>query len=180
MAEQAHTRMTVEEFLDWDDGTDTRHMLVDGAIVAMAPPSSFHSRLASNVAFAIQRRLQPPCGVLVEAGIKLASDTCAQAEVAMTCEQLQPRKLMEQPLLLVEVLSPSTRRTDFGVKILGYQELPSVREIWAVDSEERSVRVWRHAGDEWIMTLPIRAGGFRSPVLGDEIALDELYVEMDL
>ena len=44
MAEQAHTRMTVEEFLDWDDGTDTRHMLVDGAIVAMAPPSSFHSR----------------------------------------------------------------------------------------------------------------------------------------
>ena len=76
----------------------------------------------------------------------------------MTCERLQPRKLMEQPLLLVEVLSPSTRRTDFGVKILGYQELPSAREIWAVDSEERSVRVWRRAGDEWIMTLPIRAG----------------------
>ena len=38
MAEQAHRRMAVEEFLDWDDGTDTRHMLVDGAIVAMAPP----------------------------------------------------------------------------------------------------------------------------------------------
>ena len=33
--------MTVEEFLDWDDGTDTRHMLVDGAIVAMAPPAAF-------------------------------------------------------------------------------------------------------------------------------------------
>ena len=98
----------------------------------------------------------------------------------MTCERLQPRKLMEQPLLLVEVLSPSTRRTDFGVKILGYQELPSAREIWAVDSEERSVRVWRRAGDEWIMTLPIRAGSFRSAVLGDEIALDELYAGTDL
>ena len=46
-----------------------------------------------------------------------------------------------------------------------------------MDSEERSVRVWRRTGDEWIMTLPIRAGSFRSPVLGDEIALDELYAD---
>jgi Uma2 family endonuclease len=175
MTEQDHRRMTVEEFLDWDDGTDTRHMLVDGAIVAMAPPSSFHSRIASNVAFAIQQHLKPSCGALVEAGVKLASDTCVQADVAMTCEQLQPRKLMEQPVLLVEVLSPSTSRTDFGVKILGYQELLSVLELWAVDSEERSVRVWRRAGIEWIMTLPIRAGGFWSEILGDQITLDELY-----
>ena len=128
MAEQAHRRMTVEEILDWDEGTDTRHMLVDGAIVATAPPSGFHIRIASNVAFAIQRHLKPPCGAMVAVGIKLASDTCALADVAMTCEQLQPRKLMEQPLILVEVLSPSTRRTDFGVKVLGYQELPSARE----------------------------------------------------
>jgi Uma2 family endonuclease len=95
MAEQAHTRMTVEEFLDWDDGTDTRHMLVDGAIIAMAPPSSFHSVIAGSVAIAVQQRLRPPCRVLVEAGVKLASDTCVQADVAMSCERLQPRKLME-------------------------------------------------------------------------------------
>jgi Uma2 family endonuclease len=144
-------------------------MLVDGAIVAMAPPSSFHSVIAGSVAIAVQQRLRPPCRVLVEAGVKLASDTCVQADVAMSCERLQPRKLMEQPILLVEVLSPTTRRTDFGVKILGYQELPSAREIWAVDSEERSVRIWRRSGDEWIMTLPIRAGSFHSAVLDDEI-----------
>jgi hypothetical protein len=51
----------------------------------------------------------------------------------------------------------------------------SVREIWAVESEQRSVRVWRRTEGGWVKTLPIRAGGFRSEALGDEIALDELY-----
>ena len=44
MAEQAQRRMTVEEFLDWDDGTDTRHMLVDGAIVADGAPQQLSQR----------------------------------------------------------------------------------------------------------------------------------------
>jgi Uma2 family endonuclease len=38
MAEAAERRWTVDEFLDWDDGTDRCYELVDGRIVAMAPP----------------------------------------------------------------------------------------------------------------------------------------------
>jgi Uma2 family endonuclease len=175
MAEHAERRMSIEEFLDWHDGTDTRHMLVDGVVVAMAPPTGPHSRIAGNVAYEVRRRLRPPCGIMVEAGIRLSAETCVQADVAVTCELLQPKRLMEQPVLLIEVLSPSTRRDDLGLKIVGYEEISSVREIWAVDSEEQAVRIWRRTGDGWIISLPIRAGSFRSDVLGDEIALDELY-----
>jgi Uma2 family endonuclease len=39
MAEPAIGRMTLEEFLRWDDGTDTHYELVDGFPVAMAPPA---------------------------------------------------------------------------------------------------------------------------------------------
>ncbi len=95
--------------------------------------------------------------------------------MAATCETLEPKKLMEQPVLLAEVLSPTTGRDDLGVKIPAYEEMASVREIWAVESEQRSVRVWRRTESGWVKTLPIRAGGFRSEVLEDEIALDELY-----
>ena len=47
MAEHALQRMTVDEFLGWDDGTDMRHELADGVIRAMAPPersASHHGR----------------------------------------------------------------------------------------------------------------------------------------
>ena len=51
---------TVEEFLAWDDGTDTRYELVGGRIVAMAPPSPAHSLIAGNLAGEIRSRLRPP------------------------------------------------------------------------------------------------------------------------
>lgn len=176
MTEAAQRRMTVEEFLDWHDGTDIRHMLIDGVIVAMAPPSQRHSTIAVNVALAIRSRIKPPCRVLSEAGLKLADDTCAQADVAMTCEPPEPARLIEAPVLLVEVLSPSTRKDDLGIKVPAYKELPTVREIWAVDSERRTVRLTRRLADgQWLESVPIREGAVRSEVLESEVALEEIY-----
>jgi Uma2 family endonuclease len=87
---------------------------------------------------------------------------------------------MEEPFLVVEVLSPSTRRDDLGVKVVGYQEVSTIREIWAVDSERRWLRVWRRSGDDWIEPLPVRAGAFRSEVLDGDVTLDELYAGTSL
>lgn len=180
MAERAERRMTVEEFLDWSDGSDTRHMLLDGVPVAMAPPSQTHSRIAGNGAFEIRRRIRPPCAVLSEAGVVLAADTCVQADLVMTCEPPGPERLVTAPRLVVEVLSPSTVKDDLGLKVPRYQELASVEEIWAIDSERRGVWVWRRIAEGWLQTLPIRAGSFTSAVLGAEIALDELYATTGL
>jgi Uma2 family endonuclease len=180
MGDSAERRMTVDEFLDWHDGTDTRHMLIDGIVVAMSPVGQRHSRIAGNEAYEIRRRLKPPCTALVEAGLALSADTCVEADVAATCEPDDGRRLMEEPFLVVEVLSPSTRRDDLSVKVVGYQEVPTIREIWAVDSERRWVRVWRRSGEEWVEPLPVRAGAFRSEALGGELTLDELYAGTSL
>ena len=48
MAEPAEKRWTVAEFLAWDDGTDRRYELVDGRIVAMAPPSEAHGTIVGE------------------------------------------------------------------------------------------------------------------------------------
>lgn len=180
MADRVERRMTVEEFLDWEDGTDIRHMLMDGVVVTMAPASEVHSRIAGNVTYEVRRRVTPPCIALSEAALVLAADTCVQADVAMTCEARGSDRLIRSPRLIVEVLSPSTLRDDLAVKILGHQDLPSVEEIWAVSSTERSVRLWRRLPEGWLVTLPIRSGAFRSELLGAEIPLDELYATTDL
>ena len=58
MAEQAVKRMTVDEFLDWDDGTDTRHELADGVIRAMAPPSGPHRTIVVNTSGVLYNALR--------------------------------------------------------------------------------------------------------------------------
>jgi len=57
MAEPATRRMTLEEFLRWDDGTDTRYELIDGVPVAMAPPAQAHRILAVRLVSRIDAAL---------------------------------------------------------------------------------------------------------------------------
>jgi Uma2 family endonuclease len=71
MADAAQKRWTVEEFLDWDDGTDRRYELVDGLVVAMAPPSEAHATIVMNLGTAIRHQLRPPCRVLGEFGVRI-------------------------------------------------------------------------------------------------------------
>jgi Uma2 family endonuclease len=48
--------MTVDEFLAWDDGTDTRYELIDGQIAAMNPPLALHARVVAQLGAALEQR----------------------------------------------------------------------------------------------------------------------------
>jgi Uma2 family endonuclease len=141
--------MTADEFLRWDDGTDTRHELVDGEIVAMAPPTDAHGSITGNAWGEIDARLRarPPCRATVEAGIRLDATNHYQADVAATCAETRGSLYVEAPFLIVEVISQSSERDDFGLKVHRYSLLPSVREIWLVDSRSRWVQVWKRIED---------------------------------
>ena len=101
MAEQAVKLMTVDEFLSWDDGTDTRHELADGVIRAMAPPSGPHRTIAFNTAGVIYNALRDrrPCRGEAEAGVRIDAHTMWQADIAVTCQPAAP-----------EIVDPIARR----------------------------------------------------------------------
>jgi Uma2 family endonuclease len=178
MAEPAEKRWTVEEFLAWNDGTDRRHELVDGQLVAMAPPSEAHAAIVINLGAELRSRLRPPCRVLGEAGILIAdrSDTYYQVDLAVTCAPPDPgRQHVLDPVLLVEVLSPSTAVHDRGRKVEDYSRLPSVREILLVSSEERRVRYWRREESRWIVEDLIGEAELRLETVPDPIPLAAIY-----
>jgi hypothetical protein len=64
--------------------------------------------------------------------------------------------------------------------VVSYKGLASVREIWLVDSEARWVQVWRRQPDGWTGRDHIGGGSFRSAVLEEAVALDELYLNTGL
>jgi Uma2 family endonuclease len=158
MSEAAFKRMTVAEFLRWEDGTDTRYELLGGSPVAMAPPAPVHGLLAAQLCLRIGAALQlrRPCMVQVEAGIARPDrdDTCYVAHLAVTCRP--PRRgdqLIADPVLIVEVLSPSTGLYDRQTKVADYHRIPSVEEILLIDSTTMFAEVLRREGDRWITEI---------------------------
>jgi Uma2 family endonuclease len=115
MASKVPQTVTLAEFLEWDDGTDRRYQLVDGVPVMMAPTLEAHGELALNIGAEIRSRLQSPCRVIAEAGVTVPArrDTFYVADLAITCAPREPgRRMLAEPVVIVEVLSPSTGPVD--------------------------------------------------------------------
>ncbi|MBF0179759.1 MAG: Uma2 family endonuclease [Magnetococcales bacterium] len=171
--------MTTEAFLRWEGSGDTRYELVRGRVVAMAPPTPVHGKLVARFVAAILRRLRPPCDLVVEAGIRLEerSGSFYQADLAVSCTGFgQSDRYLPDPLLIVEILSPSTQTHDRGNKVADYRTLPSVREIVLVSSTAVHVELWRRTDEGWrVMDLIGRDTRLGLESVDAEVTLAELY-----
>jgi Uma2 family endonuclease len=140
MAEPAIRRMNLEDFLHWDGGTDTRYELIDGFPVAMAPPAEAHRILAVRLVSRIDAALagRRPCNAQIEPGVVRPdrANSYYVPDIAVTCEPNEAgRQAMVDPILIVEILSPSTERTDRRLRLPAYQTVASVREIMLIDAD---------------------------------------------
>jgi Uma2 family endonuclease len=181
MATLAPRRMTLAEFLEWDDGSDRRYEMVDGYVVMMAPASEAHGELAAAACGEIRSRLRPPCRVISEAGIVIPdrADTYYIADLAVTCAPRERgRRMLAEPVLIVEVLSPSTSQVDRWRKVADYRSLPSVNEILVLFSDERRVEVQRRTADGWWVEDLIGQAVLKHAACEDPIPLDALYADL--
>ena len=186
MSEAAVKRMTLTEFLRWEDGTDTRYELLGGCPVAMAPPAIAHGILALRLGARIDAALRSrsPCFGQSEAGIARPdrNDTCYIADLAVTCTPPERgQQLLQDPLLIVEILSPGTALYDRQTKVSDYRRIPSVQEILLIDSTSIFAEVLRREGDRWITEIvrgPQATLSLAS--IGLTAAMSELYEGIDL
>jgi Uma2 family endonuclease len=181
MAEPALRHMTLEEFLCWDDGTDTRYELIDGFPVAMTPPAEAHRILAVRLVSRIDAALvgKRPCNAQIEPGVVRPdrANSYYVPDIAVTCEPNEPgRQVMLDPIFIVEILSPSTERTDRRLKLPAYQTIASVREIMLIDADSHHAELYRRENDRWGIQLVRGADTtlFLSTV-NLRIAMSELY-----
>jgi Uma2 family endonuclease len=181
MAELAIKPMTLDEFVRWDDGTETHYELIGGFPVAMAPPAEVHRVLAVRLVTRIDGALaaRRPCNAQIEAGVIRPdrADTYFEADIAASCAAIEPgRQAIKDPFLIVEILSPSTDRHDRRVKLPVYRQIETVQEILLVASDERYAELHRRAGMQWITEI-LRGGEsvLALASVGIEIPLAELY-----
>jgi Uma2 family endonuclease len=186
MSEVAVKRMTVAEFLRWEDGTDTRYELLAGQPVAMPLAPVAHGVLAARLCGAIGSRLQLTRTWAAQIGGAIAlrsrTDTCYIADLVVS--RNLPRlgqQLVEDPLLIVEILSPATAMYDRHTKVADYRRIASVEEILLIDSTSIFAEVLRREGDRWITEIvrgPQATLALAS--IGLTAAMSELYEGIDL
>ena len=156
MSDPAHRAMSLDEFLHWDDGTETRYELIGGFPVAMAPPLEAHRILAMRLASRIDAALSErrPCNAQTEAGVLHPdrADTFFVVDVGVSCAPYDPRRAhLQDPLLLIEILSPSTEHHDRRTKLLAYQRIGSLQEIVLIDRDSAYAERYQRQGAFWVV-----------------------------
>jgi Uma2 family endonuclease len=138
--------MKVPEFLAWaNEQLDSRYELVDGEVVAMAPDRLRHNLVKLEVAVALREAVKAaglPCTVFTDgAGVVINDETTRLPDASVQCGiKVRPnRMVLEAPLIVVEVVSPSSEQQDLGAKLIEYFSVPSIRHYMIVLPEKRAV-----------------------------------------
>jgi Uma2 family endonuclease len=150
--------LTFEQYLTYDDGTDNRYELVDGELVMVPLPTADHSDVIDLLcdAFREQIRLQgQPWKVKRDVGVYISKnpvtgkdysrtpDVCVM--IAAQWDELKADKrsaaiLRTPPLLVVEVVSPGSKKIDYESKQSEYEAI-KIPEYWIVDLRKSQVSV---------------------------------------
>ena len=145
-------RMTLDEFLVWDAPGPERWQLIDGEPVAMAPASESHGLLHAEIARLLGNHLveaKSGCRVIVEPGIVprvLADMNFRVPDIAITCAPPAGKQMIAEPVVLIEVLSPSNERNT-RTNVWAYTTIPSVREILLFRSSRIEAELLCRNGD---------------------------------
>ena len=176
--------MTVEQFLAWDGGGHVGKLeLIDGVVRAMAPASATHSVIQGNVVTAINNHLRKSnnsCRAGTEAPIvpPMGKRINARApDVAVTCVPPSNSGTFDEPVLIVEIMSPSDE-TETWETIRALAGLTSLVEIVIVQSTAVGAQVYRRAADGAWPSEPAvtEAGGtIRLESIGLDLPLEEVY-----
>jgi Uma2 family endonuclease len=143
-------KMTLTEFLKWEEQQVERYEFYQGEIFAMAGRSARHNRVVLNLASRIGDHLDgTPCQVFAMSMKVQIRDGILYPDVIVTCAKAEAgdELTVTNPRLIIEILSPSTNACDKRDKFILYCTLASLREYVLIDPAKRQVEVFTLSQD---------------------------------
>ncbi len=172
--------MTQQEFFTWAEAQDARYEFDGVQPVAMTGGSLRHSRLIRSINFQLTSRLRgKPCEPLgPDAGVATVGDTVRYPDAVVTCSPFDDLgRLVPNPVVVFEVVRPTSGRIDRVVKLREYAAVPTIRRYVIVESDSITVTALsRDGADE-----AFRAAGLAEddtldlPEIGIEIPVAAIY-----
>jgi Uma2 family endonuclease len=145
MTELPRRRLHADEFLAWAAGRPERYELVAGEVVAMSPERLGHARVKLAVCNALAAAIAAAgldCEAVIDGvAVEIDGTTVYEPDVLVRCGPRLPDEALRitDPVIVVEVLSPTSRARDTGAKLEDYFRLPSLHHYLIVKTENRAV-----------------------------------------
>jgi Uma2 family endonuclease len=151
---------TIEEYLEMENAATERHEYYKGEIFAMSGAKLSHNDICINLVAALKARLKgKPCKPLgSDIRIYIPENTLfTYPDISVFCNGVGTRDNDKMnainPTVIIEVLSPSTKKYDRGDKFELYKAIPTLSDYILVDSESIKVEAWHKAvNGEWLVT----------------------------
>ena len=170
--------MTVAEFLAWEEGQDGRWEFDGFEPVAMVGGTLAHNLIGVNVCTELRQRLRGgPCRVFME-GVKVeVAGSVRYPDVLVACGPfVNAATVAENPVVVFEVLSPSTAGTDIVVKNEEYRATASIRRYVILMQDRMGATVQERRGEDWLATSLTEADAvLEMPEIGVSLPLAALY-----
>lgn len=182
--EQPYRQMSLEDYLEWEEKNTTKHEYVGGEVYAMSGVTLRHNLITLNVVEALRRMARRRgCRVLAtDVKLRAAADRIYYPDIIVACgTAAEVELIVEEPLLVVEVTSPSTRATDRREKLDAYMRIPSLRMYLMVEQRRRQVLVYSRAeAPGWVRDEILNVGDIPLPFLASALSMDEIYDDVPL
>ena len=181
------SKLTEEEYLSFEKDALEKHEYFKGEIFAMA--GARHNIIFSNVFIGLGILLKGrPCRPYgSDLRIHIPENTLyTYPDISIICGKILPSKLdpdtAVQPVVLIEILSPSTKNYDLGAKFNLYREIPTLKEFIAIDSEAIRIEVYRinNKGHWELEDYRSIENTLVIPVVGVNLPLKDIYEQTEL
>ena len=177
-------QMTLEEYLEFDYNSEGRFEYFDGEVFELSGGSPEHALLSSQISYLLRRELLPKSCLVYSSDLKIKVPSLPPyryADVTALCdkpvyEQIGYVRCLVNPVLLVEVLSPSTEKYDRSEKLIGYKSIPSFREYLLISqSQKLIIQYVKHKKKFWLQTEHGAGEVFNLSSVDCELNVDEIY-----
>jgi Uma2 family endonuclease len=173
--------MTLAEFLDWEEKQPLRYEFDGVRPVAMTGGTANHAVIQRNLAISVGSRLRAKACRYFGSELKIeVAGKIRYPDGFVVCSAVPGRStVVRDPVVIFEVLSSSTARSDLVTKNHEYAATPSVRRYVILSQDEMAGTVFERIGDDWIGHLLAADAVLRMPEIGIEVPLAEIYDQVD-
>jgi len=189
MSSKPKRRYTLEEYFELDRNSEIKYEYWNGEIFAMVGGSPEHSQILVNLIGELRAQLKErPCRVFPsEQRVKVpASPPYRYPDVAALCgkpeyEEIGGVKVLINPIVIVEVLSPTSERFDRGDKFTFYKSIPSFQEYILVAQHRPHITQFiKQADNKWLQSeVNDITGNLYLPTIDCTLALNEVYRDVE-
>lgn len=179
--------MSYEDYLEYNERHNVKMEYLGGVVYAMAGGTNFHARLSGTMITALSLRLRSRGCFTLSSDVLVATpakDAVFYPDATVICgKMIHSTAPIGDPILVVEVLSASTRKYDLGTKFEQYKLIPSLRHIIFVDAQAVGAQVFTRAeGQVWPgfpLTYISLTDSLELSELAISIPLAELYEDLE-